>query len=220
MDLEKTQFLSKHIVNYCTNIISFKDPNQILFLFTEILKNYKSLKYKNINDSNIEKKIIIDSNNNETKTTANDYCVKNENNIFQNGSEIFKSNLKDLINADEEEKKKEESKCFCICDGRCPNYFYRQINEKYICCCTENSKNRKNICEPCSKSIMKVNEINTSIKETFHQKHNKVNETNKKHCGNYISKLLNNSILITKDQGLLEVHIVRLQLSKSVSFSN
>ncbi|XP_051155266.1 girdin-like isoform X2 [Leptopilina boulardi] len=215
MDLEKTQFLSKHIVNYCTNIISFKDPNQILFLFTEILKNYKSLKYKNINDSNIEKKIIIDSNNNETKTTANDYCVKNENNIFQNGSEIFKSNLKDLMNADEEEKKKEESKCFCICDGRCPNYFYRQINEKYICCCTENSKNRKNICEPCSKSIIKVNEINTSIKETFHQKHNKVNETNKKHCGNYISKLLNNSILITKDQGLLEVHIVRLQLSKS-----
>ncbi|XP_043475267.1 uncharacterized protein LOC122506909 isoform X2 [Leptopilina heterotoma] len=211
-DLETMQYLSRHIVNYCSNIIPFKDPNQILFLFSEILKDYNSSS-KFGNKNNVQK-TFIDSNNNETELEPN-YRKTGENVIFQN-YEIFKSKLIKKEEDDEDEKsEKEKSECFCICDGRCPNYFYKQTNEKCVCCCIQNSKNSTN-CESCSKgkNLFEniVSDVN-SIKQTFHKHPNL--ESKKKQSRNYNSKLLDNSILITKDQGLLEVHIVRLQLSKS-----
>lgn len=207
-ELETPQYLSKQIIDNCSNIILFKDPNHILFLFFEILRKYNALKSDIKNDSssstlNVDK-TFVESKNNESKTTIfsdNDYYLDennvnvNNNNNNSNSATFNSSNLlrgSKFGNSEEKiiqfkEERNKNSKYFCTCNESlcCSppfNYFYRQLNEKYVCCCTQTCKYKM------------------------------------KKSGHYISKLLDNSILITKDQGVFQVHIVRLELTKTVSY--
>lgn len=156
----------------CANTIPTNDPNTILSHFSEILQEYNILKTGNEN-WNLSFKtdgISLDLNNNETGEIKK-HCFKLED---ANNNICYDDDNERFATSSENSKKDVNDNCSYFCDGRCPNY-YREINGRYVRCCTEKSVNGNNKtgslkCEPCSKSTRPIEnavDISTSIRNTF-----------------------------------------------------
>ena len=154
----------------CPNSLPINDPNQILSHFSEILQEYNILKTGNDNWNSCLKtdQICLDFNNNETeeiKKQCFKYQDANNNICHDNDSEKFETSTTNVV----------KENCSCICDGRCHNY-YREINGRYVCCCTEESVNTNKQtetfnCDSCTKPARPIEnvvvDISTSIRKTF-----------------------------------------------------